>query len=60
MRTQHLTKAAGRACVPQPGAIAPNQRWSMDYMSERVADGHCFWILTVVDQFHAGMRVFGG
>ena len=26
VRTQHRTKAAGRACVPQPGATAPNQR----------------------------------
>ena len=51
MRTQHRTKAAGRACVPQPVATAPNQRWSMDFMSERVADGRCFLILTVVDQF---------
>ena len=51
VRTQHRTKAAGRARVPQPGATAPNQRWSMDFMSERVADGHWFRILTVVDQF---------
>jgi putative transposase len=39
VRTQHRTKAAGRARVPQPGATAPSQRWSMDFMSERVADG---------------------
>ena len=51
VRTQHRTKAAGRARVPQPGATAPNQRWSMDFMSERVADGRWFRILTVVDQF---------
>ncbi len=51
MRTQHRTKAAGRVRVPQPGATALNQRWSMDFMSERVADGRWFQILTVVDQF---------
>ncbi len=51
VRTKHRTKAAGRARVPQPGATAPNQRWSMDFMSERVADGRSFRILTVVDQF---------
>jgi len=51
VRTKHRTKAAGRARVPQPGATAPNQRWSMDFMSERVADGRWFRILTVVDQF---------
>jgi len=51
VRTKHRTKAAGRARVPPPGATAPNQRWSMDFMSERVADGRCFRMLTVVDQF---------
>lgn len=51
VRTKHRTKAASRARVPQPGATAPNQRWSMDFMSARVADGRWFRILTVVDQF---------
>jgi putative transposase len=51
VRTKRRTKAAGRARVPQPEATAPNQRWSMDFMSERVADGRSFRILTVVDQF---------
>jgi len=51
VRTKHRTKAAGRARGPQPGATALNQRWSMDFMSERVADGRWFRILTVVDQF---------
>ncbi len=51
VRTKHRTKAAGRARVPQAVAMAPNQRWSMDFMSERVADGRWFRILTVVDQF---------
>lgn len=51
VRTKHRTKAAGRARVPQPVATAPNQRWSMDFMSERVADGRWFRILTVVDQY---------
>ena len=51
VRTKHRTKAATRARVPQAVATAPNQRWSMDFMSERVADGRWFRILTVVDQF---------
>ncbi len=51
VRTKHRTKAASRVRVPQPRATAPNQRWSMDFMSERVADGRWFRILTVVDQF---------
>jgi putative transposase len=37
--------------IPKTGATAPNQRWSMDFMGERVADGRWFRILTVVDQF---------
>lgn len=51
VRTKYRTKAAGRARVPHPVATAPNQRWSMDFMSERVADGRWFRILTAIDQF---------
>jgi len=51
VRTKHRTKAAGRHRVPQTVATAPNQRWSMDFMSARMADGRWFRILTVVDQF---------
>lgn len=51
VRTKHRTKAASRARVSPPGATAPNQRWSMDFMSARLADGRWFRILTVVDQF---------
>lgn len=50
-RTKRRTKAAGRARVPQAVATAPNRRWSMDFMSDRVADGRWFRMLTVVDQF---------
>ena len=51
VRTKHRTKAAGRARVSPSGATAPNQRWSMDFMSARMADGWWFRILTVIDQF---------
>ena len=51
VRTKYRTKAAGQARVPQAMATAPNQRWSMDFMSERIADGRWFRMLTVVDQF---------
>ena len=40
--------------VPQAVATAPNQRWRMDFMSERVADGRWCRILTVVDQCTRG------
>ena len=51
VRTKHRTKAACRPRVPRAVATAPNQRWSMDFMSARVTDGRGFRILTVVDQF---------
>ena len=48
------TKRAKRAAherVPLTGAMRPNQRWSMDFVSDRFADGRWFRILTVVDQY---------
>jgi putative transposase len=44
-------KAASRQRVSQGLATAPNQRWSMDFVSDRLADGRWFRVLTVVDQF---------
>jgi putative transposase len=43
-RSTHL-----RVALPEP--IGPNQRWSMDFVSDRLADGRWFRILTVVDQY---------
>lgn len=51
VRTKVRVRAARRNRVPQAVATAPNHRWSMDFMHERVADGRGFRILTVVDQF---------
>jgi putative transposase len=51
VRTKVRVRSARRHRVPQAVATAPNQRWSMDFMSERVANGRWFRILTVVDQF---------
>ena len=34
-----------------PKAVRPNQRWSMDFVSDRLADGRWFRILTVLDQY---------
>jgi len=51
VRTKQRRKIARR----QRGAIAmatsPNQCWSMDLMSDKLADGRSFRILTVMDQF---------
>jgi putative transposase len=52
VRTKQRRKMARRqrAVVTDP-AVRPNQRWSMDFVSDKLADGRSFRILTVVDQF---------
>ena len=47
---QRMARAA-QPRVPLGGATRPNQRWSMDFVSDRLADGRWFRILTVVDQY---------
>ena len=51
VRTAKRTKRDGQARVALAGASRPNQRWSMDFVSDRFADGRWFRILTVVDQY---------
>lgn len=51
VRTARRKKHSAHARVPLPEATRPNQRWSMDFVSDRIADGRWFRILTVVDQF---------
>jgi putative transposase len=51
VRTKHRKKAASCQRVPQGFATAPNQRWSMDFVSDRLVDGRWFRVLTVIDQF---------
>lgn len=50
VRTKYRRKAASRSRVPQAVATAPNQRWSMDFVSDRLVDDRWFRVLTVVDQ----------
>lgn len=38
-----------RFCGPK--AVAPNERWSMDFMSDRLESGQRFRVLTIVDHF---------
>jgi putative transposase len=49
VRTKPRRKLASRARVPLPTASRPNERWSMDFVSARLADGRWFRTLTVVD-----------
>lgn len=52
VRTKQRRKMARRERVPSPTVAGrPNERWSMDFVSDRLADGRSFRILTVVDQF---------
>jgi putative transposase len=51
VRTAKRTKLAPHLRVPLPGAGRPNQRWSMDFVSDRLVYGRWFRILTVVDQY---------
>ena len=51
VRTKLRAKRAVQPRVPLSGSVRPNQRWSMDFVSDRFADGRWFRILTVVDQY---------
>jgi putative transposase len=52
VRTKQRRKMARRERVLSPSVAGrPNERWSMDFVSDRLADGRSFRILTVVDQF---------
>ena len=51
VRTKQRKKIARRQRVPLLKATRPNERWSMDFVSDRLVDGRWFRVLTVVDQF---------
>jgi putative transposase len=51
VRTKQRRKMARRRPVPKGVATRPNECWSMDFVSNKLADGHSFRILTVVEQF---------
>jgi putative transposase len=42
-------KRAAFPRVPCPEATRPNDRWSIDFLSDRLADGRSFRVLTIVD-----------
>lgn len=51
VRTKKRKKVASRARVVAPPASGPNERCSMDFITDRLVDGRAFRTLTVVDQF---------
>ena len=51
VRTKQRRKMARRQRLATPRAAGRDQCWSMDLVSDKLADGRSFRILTVVDQF---------
>jgi putative transposase len=51
VRTKKRVKSGGQVRITLPEATFMNQRWSMDFVSERLADGRWFRILTILDQY---------
>lgn len=49
-RKRHRKRAAGvRVTLPTP--TRPNERWSMDFLHDRLVDGRRFRVLTMVDDY---------
>ncbi len=51
VRTQKRRERAQRQRIASGQAIGANQKWSMDFVAQRLADGRWIRVLTVVDQF---------
>ena len=51
LRRKLRRKLPAIARVPLPQATAPNQRWSMDFIHDQLADGRRLRCLTLVDDF---------
>lgn len=51
VRTQKRRQRAQRQRIACGQAARPNQKWSMDFVAQRLADGRWIRVLTVVDQF---------
>jgi putative transposase len=51
VRTQRRRERAQRQRVPLGQAVRPNQKWSMDFVAQRLPDGRWIRVLTVVDQY---------
>ncbi|HET6841049.1 MAG TPA: IS3 family transposase, partial [Candidatus Angelobacter sp.] len=51
MRTKKRRKLASEQRGPVQSAVRANQRWSMDFITDRLENGRYFRTLTVVDQY---------
>jgi putative transposase len=51
VRTRKRKERAQRQRVAQGSAVRPNQKWSMDFVAQRLTDGRWIRVLTVIDQY---------
>jgi len=51
VRTKRRKERAQRQRVALGSALRPNQKWSMDFVAQRLSDGRWIRVLTVVDQY---------
>lgn len=51
VRTKKRRKRVSTLRIVLPAATRPNERWSMDFMSDSLHDGRRFRVLTLVDHF---------
>ena len=51
VRSKHGRKRVSHVRVPLAAATAANQRWSMDFVTEKLENGRYFRILTLIDQY---------
>ncbi len=51
VRTKKRKDRAQRQRVAQGSALRPDQKWSMDFVAQRLPDGRWIRVLTVVDQY---------
>ena len=51
VRSRRRKRIAVAERCPMPTPVAANERWSMDFMLDTLADGRCFRTLNVVDDF---------
>jgi len=51
VRTQTRKQRAQRQRLPQGPAVHKNEKWSMDFVAQRLADGRWIRVLTMVDQY---------
>ena len=49
IRSKHLKKRGSLLRIPLPPAVHPNERWSIDFLTDSLIDGRRFRGMTIVD-----------